>query len=134
MTTSTPTTAAVTPAAGPTMAAAGQDKAEISAATARGLAEDMAERIIARTDGVPLFAEELTRLVLDGQGDARQIPETLLDSLAARLDRMGRAKDVAQLGSVLGREFSYPLLRAVSSAPEEELRNVMLFLGDHLCP
>jgi class 3 adenylate cyclase/tetratricopeptide (TPR) repeat protein len=87
-----------------------------------GLAEDMAERIIARTDGVPLFAEELTRLVLDGQGDARQIPETLHDSLAARLDRMGRAKEVAQLGSVLGREFAYPLLRAVSAAPEAELR------------
>lgn len=97
-----------------------------------GLAADVADAIIRRTDGVPLFAEELTRLMLEGGGRAgpREIPLTLQDSLAARLDRLGRAKPVAQLGAVLGREFSYELIRAVSSAPEHELQWALAKLAD----
>ena len=85
-----------------------------------------------RTDGVPLFAEELTRLLTegDGHGGAREIPATLHDSLAARLDRLGRAREVAQLGAVLGREFSYELLSAISPMPEGELQWGLTKLAD----
>jgi predicted ATPase len=89
------------------------------------LAIDTIEAVIARTSGVPLFVEELTRAVLE-RGDARsvakEIPTTLRDSLMARLDRLGRAKEVAQNASVIGREFSYDLLQAVSPIPEDELQ------------
>jgi tetratricopeptide (TPR) repeat protein len=70
-----------------------------------------------RTGGVPLFVEEVTRLLLerDPQGGAQAIPPTLQQSLAARLDRLGEAREVAQIGAVLGRDFSYGLLRDMSS-------------------
>lgn len=96
------------------------------------LDEGVIEAVIKRTDGVPLFAEELTRLMLEGKGQAgeRDIPVTLQDSLGARLDRLGRAKDVAQLGAVLGREFSYELLAAVASIPHDELQADLAKLAD----
>lgn len=79
--------------------------------------------ILARTDGVPLFVEELTRSVLEGgeSGDGRELPTTLRDSLTARLGRLGSAKEVAQLASVIGRAFSLPLLGAVSPHPPDQL-------------
>ena len=97
-----------------------------------GLAPDVFDAVVKRTDGVPLFAEELTRLLLEGDGCAggREIPTTLHDSLTARLDRLGRAKDVAQLGAVLGRKFSYKLLQAVSPLPEDELQVALTKLAD----
>ena len=65
-----------------------------------------------RTGGVPLFVEEVTRLLLERgeQGGAQAIPPTLQQSLTARLDRLGPAREVAMIGAVLGRGFSYPLL------------------------
>ena len=86
------------------------------------------EQIVTKTDGVPLFVEELTTMVLESawfaeHGDQAtvtgsslplDIPATLYDSLIARLDRLGVAKEVAQLGTVLGRTFSYELLQAVA--------------------
>ena len=97
-----------------------------------GLAKETLEAVIQRTDGVPLFAEELTRLMVErgGQPEARDIPATLLDSLAARLDRLGGAKDVAQLGAVLGREFTYGLIKAVSTMPEADLKSGLEGLAD----
>jgi len=88
--------------------------------------------LAARSDGVPLFVEELTRLVLDGNGHSnpRDIPVTLQDSLMARLDRLGTAKEVAQIGAVIGREFSYALLAAVSSLPAEALHAELMRLAD----
>ena len=73
-----------------------------------------------RTGGVPLFVEEVTRLLLErgGQGGAQAIPPTLQQSLAARLDRLGPAREVAQIGAVLGRDFSYALLRVSSPPPD----------------
>ena len=90
------------------------------------------DTVVKRTDGVPLFAEELTRLMLEGDGHrlAREIPVTLQDSLMARLDRLGPAREVAQVGAVLGREFSYELLRAVSSMLEAELQAALTKLTD----
>src|SRR5215467_5465960 len=96
------------------------------------LAKEVVEAVVKRTDGVPLFAEELTRLMLEGDGRrlAREIPVTLHDSLMARLDRLGTAKVVAQVGAVLGREFSYELLQAVSSMPQAGLQAALTKLTD----
>ena len=83
---------------------------------------EVIEAVIARTDGVPLFVEELTRLVVEGQGAVeREIPATLVDSLAARLDRLGAAKETAKLAAVIGRDFDYPLLATVSPLATSEL-------------
>ncbi len=96
--------------------------ARVAARTA--LPEAVVDAVVTRTDGVPLFVEELTRAVVEAGGAAigKDIPATLADSLMARLDRLGAAKEVAQVGAVIGREFSYALLAAVSARPETELR------------
>jgi predicted ATPase len=94
--------------------------------------------IIERTDGIPLFVEEMTKAVLEaeGEGDARRtvatvppptlaVPASLHASLMARLDRLGPAKEVAQIGAVIGREFSHALLAAVVRKPEPELESAL---------
>jgi class 3 adenylate cyclase/tetratricopeptide (TPR) repeat protein len=91
------------------------------------------DAVIERTGGVPLFIEELTRAVLESgavQLSAREIPVTLHDSLMARLDRLGSAKSVLQLGSVIGREFSFELLRALHPGSEQELERELGKLTD----
>ena len=93
----------------------------------------MAE-IVERTDGIPLFVEEMTKAVLEAEseGAARRmaaavaspalaVPASLHASLMARLDRLGPAKEVAQIGAAIGREFSHALLAAVTRKPEAEL-------------
>jgi predicted ATPase len=81
------------------------------------LSRETVDGVSERTGGVPLFIEEVTRLLLERgeQGGAQAIPPTLAQSLAARLDRLGPAREVAMIGAVLGRGFSYSLLRAVAS-------------------
>src|SRR5215472_530690 len=98
----------------------------------QSLAQDLIDAVVKRTDGIPLFAEELTRLILEGEGrpQLRQIPATLHDSLAARLDRLGPAKEVAQVAAVIGREFSYELLQAVAAISESELQYALKKLAD----
>jgi class 3 adenylate cyclase/tetratricopeptide (TPR) repeat protein len=87
-------------------------------AAAHGLSAETVAAIVAKTDGVPLFAEELTKSVMEQAGqDGAVVPATLKDSLMARLDRLGEAREVAQLASVIGRQFSFALLDAV--APKE---------------
>ena len=88
------------------------------------LSKEMIEGVSERTGGVPLFVEEVTRLLLerDEQGGAQAIPPTLQQSLAARLDRLGPAREVAQIGAVLGRDFAYRLLRDVAEADEPALQ------------
>jgi class 3 adenylate cyclase/predicted ATPase len=97
------------------------------------LSQETFDRVVERTGGVPLFAEELTRAVLE-KGDSkpglREIPVTLHDSLMARLDRLGTAKEVAQMASVVGREFSYALLLEVTSMPEDDLQSALAKLAD----
>ncbi len=86
------------------------------------LPEALADAVVAHTEGVPLFLEELTKAVAEGDASALgAIPATLADSLMARLDRLGPAKEVAQMASVCGREFSYELLRAVALLPGDQL-------------
>jgi predicted ATPase len=102
----------------------------------KALPKEIADQIVDRTDGVPLFVEELTRsvlesgllreerdrYVLDGALKPFAIPTSLHDSLMARLDRLASARRVAQTGAAIGREFSYALLCAVSRLPEDELQ------------
>ncbi|MEA2790420.1 MAG: hypothetical protein QOG73_2826 [Acetobacteraceae bacterium] len=93
------------------------------------LSPALLERIVTQTDGVPLFIEELTKAVLEGavrsdsQAAPLGVPATLQASLIARLDRLPAAKQVAQIGAVIGREFSYTLLVAVAKIPEPQLAN-----------
>jgi predicted ATPase len=94
----------------------------------KGLPAEVVEQIVAKTDGVPLFVEELTKMLLEsgllqereerylltGPLPPLAIPTTLHDSLMARLDRLAAVKALAQLAATLGREFSYALLHVVS--------------------
>jgi TOMM system kinase/cyclase fusion protein len=102
-----------------------QETEQLVALIARehGLQPQVQQQIVAKTDGVPLFVEELTRSMLEGgqSGEGRELPTTLRDSLTARLARLGTAKEVAQLASVIGRAFSLRLLTAVTSHPPETL-------------
>src|SRR5262249_7951153 len=110
----------------------------------RPLPPEVTAQIVAKTDGVPLFVEELPRAVveagrlvagpqgwrLDGPLPPFAIPATLQDSLAARLDRLAPVKDIAQIGAAIGREFSYPLVRAVAGLDEPALRAALLQLEE----
>jgi len=109
------------------------------AARGRRLPETWAREIVRRTDGVPLFVEELTHTLLESAVleqeadeaaleealDRLAIPATLQDSLAARLDALGPVKEVAQLAACLGREFSFELLLAVSPLKDDELAEIL---------
>ncbi len=87
------------------------------------LPPELLRAIAARTDGVPLFVEELTKAVLETEpAAATTIPGSLHASLMARLDRVPEVKEVAQAAACIGREFTYPLLATVSPLPESELR------------
>lgn len=91
------------------------------------------EAVVERSGGVPLFAEELTRAVLERSGaeaPAREIPSTLHGLLTARLDRLGAAREVAQVGSVIGSEFSWALLRAVVPIEDDRLEAELRKLAD----
>jgi predicted ATPase len=87
----------------------------------------MVEGVAARAGGVPLFVEEVTRLLLERSktGGVEAIPPTLQQLLAARLDRLGPAREVAQVASVLGRDFSYALLSAVAGVEDAALREAL---------
>src|SRR5271167_703284 len=103
----------------------------------RSLPGEVVDHIVAKADGVPLYVEELTKAilgsgVLEARGDIYvltgalaqlHIPETLQDSLMARLDRAPQLREVAQLGSVLGREFSYDMISALTGLEEEMLQS-----------
>jgi len=102
----------------------------------RALPGEVMRQIVAKTDGNPLFVEELTKAVLeggilvehpdgyrlDGPLPSLAIPETLQDSLMARLDRLYSVKEIAQIGAAIGREFSYSLIRSVVSRDEAALK------------
>jgi len=108
----------------------------------KALPAELVQQVIAKTDGVPLFVEELTKMVLESgllrEEDGRYvgahggapipplaIPSTLQDSLVARLDRLATVREVAQMGAALGREFSYDLIRAVSPLDEASLQQAL---------
>jgi predicted ATPase len=102
------------------------------------LSESLRQDIIERTDGIPLFVEEMTKAVLEAesQGEAQRmaaavsppalaVPASLHASLMTRLDRLGPAKEVAQIAAAIGREFSHALLAAVVRKPEAELGSAL---------
>jgi DNA-binding response OmpR family regulator/predicted ATPase/ABC-type transport system involved in cytochrome c biogenesis ATPase subunit len=102
----------------------------------KALPKQVMNQILAQTDGVPLFIEELTKMLLEsgllsegrdryemiGPYPAQAVPSTLHGSLLARLDRLGSAKEIAQIGAVIGREFSHELLSAVCTCSEPKLK------------
>jgi predicted ATPase len=105
--------------------------AELSASHA--LPRDVMEEVAARTGGVPLFVEEVTRLLLERggeEGDIHAIPPTLQQSLTARLDRLGSAREVAQIGAVIGRDFSYDLIREIAGIGDAPLQAALEKLAD----
>jgi predicted ATPase len=102
------------------------------------LPANIRQDIIERTDGIPLFAEEITKAALEAESDdaaertiaavpapSLAVPASLHASLMARLDRLGHAKEVAQIGAAIGREFSHGLISAVTRKPEAELGSAL---------
>ncbi|GAB5439481.1 adenylate/guanylate cyclase domain-containing protein [Falsiruegeria mediterranea] len=110
----------------------------------RSLPDEIVAQILAKTDGIPLFVEELTKtileagfltetehaFVLEGPLPPLAIPSTLQDSLMARLDRLSPVKEVAQIGACIGREFPYDLLASVSPLRASELRESLVQLAE----
>ena len=103
------------------------------------LSHDLLEHILVKTDGVPLFVEEVTRAVLETgtpglvalsiPQSGLAVPATLHASLMARLDQLGPiARDVAQKGSMIGREFSYELLEVIANLPKPQLQEALRLL------
>jgi class 3 adenylate cyclase/predicted ATPase len=105
----------------------------------KGLPAEVLQQVVSKTDGVPLFVEELTKMVLEsgllkkenghyalsGPLPSLAIPATLQDALMARLDRLAAVREVAQLGATLGREFPYELIQAVSPVEEAKLQEAL---------
>jgi class 3 adenylate cyclase/predicted ATPase len=104
----------------------------------KNLPADVMAEIVERTDGIPLFVEEMTKAVLEAESEsaarrtvaavpssALAVPASLHASLMARLDRLGPAKEVAQIGSAIGREFSHALLASVARKSEAELASAL---------
>jgi predicted ATPase/class 3 adenylate cyclase len=105
----------------------------------KALPAEVLSQIIGKTDGVPLFVEELTRSILEagaltdagdhysyaGSMTSIAIPATLRDSLMARLDRVALVKEIAQIGAVIGREFSYEIVSGVAGLPKAALDDVL---------
>jgi class 3 adenylate cyclase/tetratricopeptide (TPR) repeat protein len=123
----------------------GQSAAMVSAvAGGKALPAGLLEQILTRTDGVPLFVEELTKSILesgelretgdhyeyDGSPRAVTIPATLRDSLMARLDRFMPVKEIAQIGAAIGREFGYELIAAVAPMPQAQLDDALTRLSE----
>ena len=98
-------------------------------AARHALSKEVIEGVTERTGGVPLFVEEVTRLLLE-RGEQGSIPPTLQQSLTARLDRLGSARDVAQIGAVIGRGFSYSLIRAVAEMDDAALQPALERLAE----
>ena len=110
----------------------------------KALPAELLERILVKTDGVPLFVEELTKSILEsgelkGAGDhydytglshTVSIPATLRDSLMARLDRFAPVKDIAQIGAAIGREFCYELIEAIAPMSKAQLDDALSQLSD----
>ncbi len=110
----------------------------------KALPADLLDQIVARTDGVPLFVEELTKsvieseimheaggqYVLDQPAQLLAIPTTLQGSLMARVDRLGSAREVLQIGAAIGRDFSYEVLAAAAGLPDAVLQDALIRLTE----
>jgi predicted ATPase len=105
--------------------------------------ESIRQDIIERTDGIPLFVEEMTKAVLEAEtvGEAKKtasavpssplaVPASLHASLMARLDRLGHAKEIAQIGAAIGREFTYEVIERLAARPKPELNSALAQLTE----
>ena len=100
-------------------------------AAAQSITHELVEEILAKTDGVPLFVEELTRTIAESPTPNRlAVPSTLQDSLMARLDRLGPAKEIAQIAAAIGRQFAQALLAAVAPVRADELDTALVRLTE----
>jgi class 3 adenylate cyclase len=121
-----------------------QSGAMLTRLAGKPLPDELIEQILAKTDGVPLFVEELTKSILEsgqlkdagdryeyaGSAQSIAIPATLRDSLMARLDRYQPVKEIAQIGAAIGREFSHELVSAVAPLPASQLDAALAQLTD----
>ena len=122
-----------------------QSRAIVSGLTGgKALPDELVEQILGKTDGVPLFVEELTKSILEsgeladrgnryeytGAAHEVTIPATLRDSLMARLDRYAPVKEIAQIGAAIGREFGYELIAAVAPMGQDQLDSALNQLTD----
>jgi predicted ATPase len=99
-------------------------------AASHRLSAETVAAIVAKSDGVPLFVEELTKSMMEAAGEENAaVPATLKDSLMARLDRLGEAREVAQITSVIGRQFTFALLDAIAPQRDAELEAALARLG-----
>jgi predicted ATPase/class 3 adenylate cyclase len=105
------------------------DCTELVTSVAQGLSVETVAAIVAKTDGVPLFAEELAKSALETAGEDSAVPATLKDSLMARLDRLGEAREVAQVASVIGRQFARTLLEALMPERSADLDSALAKLA-----
>ena len=106
----------------------------------KSLPQQLLDQIVDRTDGVPLFVEELTKAVLESEhledlsdknpAQPLAIPSTLQASLMSRVDRLGSAREVLQIGAAIGREFSYEVLAAVAGLPDPVLQDALIRLTE----
>jgi class 3 adenylate cyclase/DNA-binding response OmpR family regulator/predicted ATPase len=115
----------------------------LDVAGSKELPRELQEQIVSKSDGVPLFAEELTKTVLEsgllqdaddryvavGPLPALAVPTTLLGSLTARLDKLGEIREIAQIGTAIGREFSYRLLAAITPVSSSTLQTALAHLA-----
>ena len=118
------------------------ERMAVQVAGGKALPTEMMREIVTKTDGVPLFVEELVKMVVESgiiapregayelasPAASLAIPSTLQDSLMARLDRLSAVREVVQLGALLGREFSYDLIRAVWPQSDESLKSGLAVL------
>lgn len=95
--------------------------AMVQTVAGRDIDAALVQQIVARADGIPLFVEEMTKNVTEAGASGAEVPDTLQASLLSRLDRLGAAKEIAQIGAVIGRDFDYPLLARVAEHPQDDL-------------
>ncbi len=93
----------------------------VGAVAERYVGRELLDKLVAQTDGIPLFVEEMTKSVIESEASDPEVPATLHASLLSRLDRLGEAKEIAQIGAVIGREFDYRLLEIVAERHPDEL-------------
>ena len=106
-----------------------QDVTELvnTIAKARAMPQGLIQQIVARADGIPLFIEELTKTLIEDKGTKERVPvpSSLQAALLSRLDRLGPAREIAQIGAVIGREFSYDLIATVAATSAADLRSAL---------
>ena len=104
----------------------------IRAVAGKGITAALAEKIALRSDGMPLFVEEMTKNMTEAGAVETEVPDTLQASLLSRLDRLGEAKEVAQIAAAIGRDFEFALLLRIADRGQQELIDALNRLVDSM--